>query len=69
MLSYPVDEAETLLTSKLSAAKTSLSNCEEDLDFLREQITVSVSFGLEKLTTNKESRPWRLRQPASTTGR
>ncbi|KAJ4861930.1 prefoldin subunit domain-containing protein [Trichoderma breve] len=39
MLSYPVDEAETLLTSKLSAAKTSLANCEEDLDFLREQIT------------------------------
>ncbi|KAM0466325.1 hypothetical protein ACHAPV_001284 [Trichoderma viride] len=39
MLSYPIDEAETLLTSKLSAAKTSLSNCEEDLDFLREQIT------------------------------
>ncbi|KKP05085.1 hypothetical protein THAR02_02796, partial [Trichoderma harzianum] len=39
MLSYPVNEAETLLTSKLSAAKTSLSNCEEDLDFLREQIT------------------------------
>ena len=41
MLSYPVDEAETLLGSKLSTAKTSLSNCEEDLDFLREQITVS----------------------------
>lgn len=40
MLSYPIDEAETLLTSKLTAAKTSLSNCEEDLDFLREQITV-----------------------------
>ncbi|KAL7810074.1 Prefoldin, subunit 3 [Trichoderma aethiopicum] len=39
MLSYPIEEAETLLTSKLSAAKTSLSNCEEDLDFLREQIT------------------------------
>ncbi|OAQ71733.1 prefoldin subunit [Purpureocillium lilacinum] len=39
MLSYPVDEAETLLSSKLSTAKTSLSNCEEDLDFLREQIT------------------------------
>lgn len=44
MLSYPIDEAETLLTSKLSAARTSLSNCEEDLDFLREQITVS-SYG------------------------
>lgn len=41
MLSYPIDEAEELLDSKLTAAKTSLSNCEEDLDFLREQITVS----------------------------
>ncbi len=40
MLSYPIDEAETLLDSKLKAAKLSLSNCEEDLDFLREQITV-----------------------------
>ncbi|KAH6615612.1 Prefoldin subunit-domain-containing protein [Chaetomium sp. MPI-SDFR-AT-0129] len=39
MLSYPVDEAETLLDSKLQTAKQSLSNCEEDLDFLREQIT------------------------------
>lgn len=42
MLSYPIDEAETLLGSKLSTAKLSLSNCEEDLDFLREQITVSI---------------------------
>ena len=40
MLSYPIDEAEQLLSSKLSAAKQSLANCEEDLDFLREQITV-----------------------------
>ena len=40
MLSYTIDEAETLLSSKLSSAKTSLANCEEDLDFLREQITV-----------------------------
>ncbi|KAI1331589.1 Prefoldin subunit-domain-containing protein [Xylariaceae sp. FL0255] len=39
MLSYPLDEAEDLLTSKFSAAKQSHSNCEEDLDFLREQIT------------------------------
>ncbi|ELR03806.1 hypothetical protein VC83_04739 [Pseudogymnoascus destructans] len=39
MLSYPVDEAEVLLNSKLTSAKASLSNCEEDLDFLREQIT------------------------------
>ncbi|KAL8909176.1 MAG: hypothetical protein Q9207_000350 [Kuettlingeria erythrocarpa] len=39
MLSYPVSEAETLLESKLSTAQKSLENCEEDLDFLREQIT------------------------------
>ncbi|KAH6891081.1 Prefoldin subunit-domain-containing protein [Thelonectria olida] len=39
MLSYPIDEAETLLAQRLSTAKTSFSNCEEDLDFLREQIT------------------------------
>lgn len=44
MLSYPVDEAEVLLNSKLTSAKTSLSNCEEDLDFLREQITVCVPY-------------------------
>jgi hypothetical protein len=42
MLSYPIDEAEELLASKLAAAKQSLTNCEEDLDFLREQITVSI---------------------------
>lgn len=41
MLAYPIPEAETLLESKLDAAQSSLANCEEDLDFLREQITVS----------------------------
>lgn len=39
MLSYPVAEAEELLQGKLAAAKESLGNCEEDLDFLRQQIT------------------------------
>ncbi|KAJ8610447.1 hypothetical protein MRB53_038541 [Persea americana] len=39
MLAYPIPEAETLLKSKLDAARSSLANCEEDLDFLREQIT------------------------------
>ncbi|EJT75431.1 prefoldin subunit 3 [Gaeumannomyces tritici R3-111a-1] len=39
MLSYPIAEAEELLVSKEKAAKQSLSNCEEDLEFLREQIT------------------------------
>lgn len=44
MLSYPTAEAETLLESKLSAAQQSLANCEEDLDFLREQITVRATY-------------------------
>ncbi|KAF9700863.1 hypothetical protein EKO04_000706 [Ascochyta lentis] len=39
MLAYPIPEAVELLSSKLSTAKASLSTCEEDLDFLREQIT------------------------------
>ncbi|KAI6856144.1 hypothetical protein KC318_g22263 [Hortaea werneckii] len=39
MLSYPLPEAEALLQEKLDAAQASFSNCEEDLDFLREQIT------------------------------
>jgi Prefoldin subunit len=51
MLSYPIDEAEELLASKLAAAKQSLTNCEEDLDFLREQITVSVH-GSRHTSTN-----------------
>lgn len=44
MLSYPIDEAEELLEGKLSTATQTLSNCEEDLDFLREQITVRFPF-------------------------
>ncbi|KAF1843949.1 prefoldin subunit 3 [Cucurbitaria berberidis CBS 394.84] len=39
MLAYPIPEAEELLHSKLETAKYTLSTCEEDLDFLREQIT------------------------------
>ncbi|OKL60305.1 hypothetical protein UA08_04286 [Talaromyces atroroseus] len=39
MLAYPIDEAETMLVDKLQAAELSLANCEEDLEFLREQIT------------------------------
>lgn len=41
MLSYPIDEAVTLLQTKLVSAEEGVTNCEEDLDFLREQITVS----------------------------
>ena len=74
MLSYPIDEAESLLDSKLKAAKLSLSNCEEDLDFLREQITVRrrlafLGLGTEALlTTPSADRPWRWRSHESTTG-
>ncbi|GAB7361207.1 hypothetical protein MBLNU230_g1270t1 [Neophaeotheca triangularis] len=39
MLSYELQEARELLSEKLGAARTSLANCREDLDFLREQIT------------------------------
>lgn len=42
MLSYPIAEAVALLVSKLSVAQDSLKTCEEDLDFLREQITVII---------------------------
>ncbi|KAL5003724.1 Prefoldin subunit-domain-containing protein [Aspergillus recurvatus] len=39
MLAYPIVEAQTMLEDKLAAAKQSLANCDEDLEFLREQIT------------------------------
>lgn len=40
MLSYSIEEAEALLEGKLLGAQQTLANCDEDLDFLREQITV-----------------------------
>ncbi|KAL1602844.1 peptide chain release factor 1 [Paraconiothyrium brasiliense] len=39
MLAYPIPDAEQLLKSKLDTAKKSLDTCEEDMEFLREQIT------------------------------
>lgn len=41
MLSYPLADAFTLLTSKLTAATTSLENVKQDLSWLRDQITVT----------------------------
>ena len=41
MVAYETAEAETLLQNKLITAQNSLENCDEDLDFLREQITVT----------------------------
>ncbi|GLB44336.1 putative binds specifically to cytosolic chaperonin (c-CPN) and transfers target proteins to it [Lyophyllum shimeji] len=40
MLSYKIPAAITLLKSKLDAAHTGLGNTIEDLEFLREQITI-----------------------------
>lgn len=40
MLMYPLNEAITLLAEKLAAAKKNLQNTKEDLEFLREQVTV-----------------------------
>lgn len=70
MLSYPIDEAEELLVAKLKGAKDNLSNCEEDLDFLREQITVrtpNISFDFA-LETYNNYRQWRSLRRESITG-
>jgi DNA-binding transcriptional regulator YiaG len=40
MLLYPLSEAITLLAQKLAVANKSLENTQEDLEFLREQVTV-----------------------------
>ncbi|RKO97856.1 hypothetical protein CXG81DRAFT_15554 [Caulochytrium protostelioides] len=39
MLEYSLEEAEALLTTKRDAARTTLKQVDEDLEYLREQIT------------------------------
>ncbi|KNE69042.1 hypothetical protein AMAG_13916 [Allomyces macrogynus ATCC 38327] len=39
MLEYPIEEARSLLATKLNQATISLSQVEEDLEFLRDQVT------------------------------
>lgn len=71
MLAYPIGEAEEMLQEKLSAAQSSLSNCEEDQEFLREQITVCPRpfFSLYNFEACADGyRPWRLRLLVCTTG-
>ena len=41
MLSYPLAAAHSLLTGKLESARTSLGYLKEDLEWLRDQITVT----------------------------
>ena len=40
MLSYPLPDASALLASKLHAAEATLVNLVEDVEFLKEQITI-----------------------------
>jgi hypothetical protein len=40
MLEYPLEEGVVLLTNKLDAAERNLKGIIEDMEFLREQITV-----------------------------
>ena len=40
MLEYPLEEAAKLLANKLNAAERNIKGIIEDLEFLREQITV-----------------------------
>lgn len=40
MLMYPLAEASELLSGKLSSAKKSLADAVEDLEWIREQVTV-----------------------------
>ncbi|PFH49281.1 hypothetical protein AMATHDRAFT_63484 [Amanita thiersii Skay4041] len=40
MLSYKIEDAIQLLASKLDVAQTTLDNTTEDLEFLREQLTI-----------------------------
>lgn len=41
LLEYPLDEAKTLLTKNLTTSQSNLKQIEEDLEFLRDQITTS----------------------------
>jgi len=59
MLAYPIPEAEELLQSKLAAAKTSLANCQEDMEFLREQITVQFMTRKPACAVSDLNRLWR----------
>ena len=49
MLEYPIDEAMELLRRNLDTARTSLHQVEEDLDFLKEQLT-TIEVGILQLS-------------------
>ena len=70
MLAYPTDEAEALLVERLGKAKKSLEDCEEDAEFLREQITVSSPYSAYGIVPHSHhpARPWRSQQLECITG-
>lgn len=74
MLAYPIAEAQAMLEDKLAAAEQSLANCDEDLEFLREQITVCLLPFLNRLVSFHAAnvdfydRRWRLLQRACIIG-
>ena len=57
MLSYPLPEACDLLASKLSGARQKMADCDDDLDFLREQITVSPAATLSRRPSVTDAPP------------
>lgn len=70
MLSYKLPAAIALLQSKLDAAQTSLNNTIEDLEFLREQLTImEVNTARVYNWDVKRRRERREKQEASLTGK
>ncbi|KAK2460407.1 hypothetical protein APHAL10511_007572 [Amanita phalloides] len=70
MLSYKIPAAITLLKSKLEAAQTTLNNTIEDLEFLREQLTVmEVNTARVFNWDVKRRRERRLKEEAEKTGK
>jgi hypothetical protein len=60
MLEYPLDDAETLLKKNLDSAESSVQQIAFDLDFLRDQMTITevtmarlYNWDVKKRQTNK----------------
>jgi hypothetical protein len=66
MVAYPIEEAKALLDEKLSSQQNSMKTCQEDLEFLREQITtMEVNIGsslYDKLLTLARTYNWDVKQ-------
>jgi len=59
MVAYPIDQAKTLLEEKLVSQQNSMTTCQEDLEFLREQITtmeVNIGIDINTIANKKHER-------------